>query len=430
MPTMSKRFFTSLAAARRLILGGLLVSATIGTAALPTAQAATTPWVTISPVEVISTAVGSGDGGNAWGGQQPKVARTADGVFAVYSTDQGTDEGGFISRTWQLVRRQANGTWQPITSGIAGREPASLMALPSGKLAVFAWPGGEATLWTVSFANGQTTVTSEIVPGFPTDNWPYSSAGVDALGNLCLLSSDGTEDVTLHYWACRRAGTTRWIVKTTETPHRYAYAYVMPKGAALNVVATRDTTWASLDLPHPGGFDYAFNAYALWRTTNVARWPLSVIDEAEEPWTAEYPEPLLDAQMDSYVDTSGRTHVLYYINGGTTNGEWTLRHRVVSATGAVLADVQLPDLGSVQRIIQDSSKRFYLIGSSGYIQRLRADGYTPLGSRVTIGLGGYDANGQLFIAAPRTGTLPGKTLDVAFVPGDESKFLYVSLQLA
>src|SRR4051794_34003282 len=115
---------------RRVVFWSL-IAAGFAAAASPCASAAAP--ASTRP-DLVSGRTAIGDGGNAWGGHQPRIARTARGLFTVYSVPT---RRGYLHRRWRLARRTATG-WTVIAAGAAGREPPSLVAAPDGALEVVA----------------------------------------------------------------------------------------------------------------------------------------------------------------------------------------------------------------------------------------------------------------------------------------------------
>lgn len=108
--------------------------------------------------------------------------------------------------------------WVSIRSGVAGREPANLLVDPvDSTLYVFAWPGGVPTLhtgrWGPVYAEGQVSMqvtwATEVVGGISIrGNWPYSAAGMDVNGKLCVMCvNGGSSREAYFYWSCKRRGT-------------------------------------------------------------------------------------------------------------------------------------------------------------------------------------------------------------------------------
>src|SRR5438105_10272972 len=97
----------------------------------------------ITRFDVVSTSTATGDGGNAWGGHQPRIVRTRAGTFTAYSVSTGR---GVLRRGWRLAQETPSG-WRVIAGGKAGREPPALLAGPRGELYVIAWPSGWPRVW-------------------------------------------------------------------------------------------------------------------------------------------------------------------------------------------------------------------------------------------------------------------------------------------
>ena len=381
-----------------------------------------------SPVELVSDAVATGDGGNLWGGHQTRIVRTEAGVFTAY-TVPGSDE---LNREWRLVRRDPIMGWQVLAQGESGREPVNLLAAPDGTLYIVGWPAGVGTLWSGTPQGNTLTLKSELIPNLPNGNWPYSSAGIAADGTLCILASQGGEEAGGEFYgSCYVPATGQWVSKVTALDYRYCYTYVFPNSkGGLALVSTRDVRWTALGVQTPAGaFDYAFNAIASWQTDNLLTAPLALTSLEEEPPTAAYPTPFLNAQMDAYEDADGNLHILYWREGEHTAGVRQSRHRILTPDGQVLYDEALPDdSGYYVRIFQDEHARFYLLGSSGRLYFLDANGEDVLRT-ISLDLGGYEVEYSGYgLSVPRTGTPRSNRMDVVFTSGNESQWLYFQIE--
>jgi hypothetical protein len=383
-----------------------------------------------SPVEVVTTRAATGDGGQSWGGHQTRIVRTDEGVFTAYTVDGA----GPLARQWRLVQRQPDATWKVIATGTSGKDPVNLLASPSGTLHVIGWPDAVGTIWSGRPQNGAVTMTSQTIPQVVRDHWPYASAGIDAEGNLCVLSSQGGQTPGGRFdYACYLPVRGRWITQRTELDYKYAYTYVFPDPLGqLSLVSTRDVRWSALGYQQPpGSFDYVFNAFRYWRTRDVTARPIQQFTFVEEPPTRAYPEPYLNAQMDAYIDTQDRMHVLYWRRGATTAGETQHRHRIVAPSGAVLYDGQIPSRGGwFYRIFQDSDQHFYLLGSAGLLYPLEDDGMS-VGEPVSLDLGGYSVEYSGFgLSVPRTGTPLANVMDVVFPSGGGTRWVYFRIDFS
>lgn len=414
----------------------LTPTATVSATRTPLAQATAVPTTEVpphlevsqSPVELITNSAATGDGGNIWGGHQARIVRTQAGIFAAY-TEAGVD---YFSKEWRMAQRVSENNWVILAQGIAGREPVNLLTAPDGTLYIVAWPQGIGTLWSGKPAAGTLTMTSEPIPAMPEGNWPYGSAGINANGDLCVLASNGGEERGGEFvWSCRVQATGEWISQTSTLDYRYAYTYVFPQADhKLALVSTRDVRWSALGYTQPAdAFDYVFNAFGVWQTADLQAQPLERVSFVEEVPTAEYPNAFLDAQMDAYVDSKGRTHILYWQQGASTNGASQTRHRIVSTAGETLFDEQLPEAaGYYNRIFQDDHERFYLLGSSGVLYPLDENG-EQLGEPIRIDLGGHEVEYSGYgLSVPRTGTPLSNTMEVVFPSGDERLWLYFQLR--
>ncbi len=152
-------------------------------------QAPPPPPPTSSSLEIVTDKAATGDGGNPWGGHQTRIVRTNDGVFTAYTVEGS----GYFDRKWRLAWRQEDGTWPVVAQGDAGKDPVNLLASPDGTLHVIGWPNETGTMWSGKPEGNQIVMTKEKIPGVSHSNWPYSSAGIDAEGNLCVLSTQGAK---------------------------------------------------------------------------------------------------------------------------------------------------------------------------------------------------------------------------------------------
>jgi hypothetical protein len=380
-------------------------------------------------LEVVTDNAATGDGGNAWGGHQTRIVRTNDGVFTAYTVVGG----GYYAKKWQLARRQDDGTWPVIAEGDAGREPVNLLASPDGTLHIIGWPNGRGTMWSGKPDNNTIDMAEESIPNVSHSDWPYNSAGIDKNGDICVLSSVGGETPGGTFlWSCYSPSKQKWNSQTTFLDYRYCYTYLFPDvNGSLAVVSTRDVRWAALDYNQPAGeFGYVFNAFGYWLTDDFTKNPLKRLYFVQEKPTDQFPDVYLDAQQDAYLDMAGNMHVLYAVQGASTQGAWHIRQAVLSPDGQLLNDVQLPDdIGGYARIFQDAGGRFYILGSSGLLYPAGMDGLT-LGTPLQIDLGNYTVEYSGFgISAPRTGTLPGNVLDVVFPSSGGHMWIYFQLTL-
>ena len=380
-----------------------------------------------SEVELITN---NADSGNAWGGHQSRIVHTQDGIFTAYITS-GTDE---FSKQWHLVQRQDDGTWAEMAVGNVGGQPANLLAGPDGTLYLIGWPNGLGTLWTGNPENGKLEMVSSPIPNQASGNYPYTSAGINVEGVLCILSSTGGENpVGWFNWSCYHPESGEWITQVNKLDFRYCYTYVFPgPDGQLSLISTRDVRWQVLGYEQPqDAFDYVFNAYGLWHTENTSDVSMErVYLLAEEP-NDQYPFVYLDAQQDAYLDTQGRMHIIYRIQGPSTNNESVSRHAILSTNGNLIVDLPLPqEAGEFSRIFQDKKERYYLIGSAGFLYPMDRNGI-ELGEPVQLDFARYDVEYSGFgLSVPRTGTPLSDVLDVVFPTNGGTDWVYFQLDFS
>jgi len=397
---------------------------------LPSSTSTIEPFVRQTKIEVVTDIAATGDGGNSWGGHQTRIVHTQDGIFTAYTVEGG----GYLSREWRLAERKTDGTWIVISHGISGREPVNLLASPDGTLNVVGWPDGLATLWSGKPENGSVVMKATKIPKELNGNWPYNSAGIDASGDLCVLSSEGGEQPGgRFYWACYLPSEGRWVTQTSKLDYRFCYTYVFPgPDGQLSLVSTRDVRWQALGYKQPPRTsDYVFNAFGFWRTDNVSKVPLKRVYFLEEKPTVQYPAAILNAQEDAYLDTKGQMHVIYHVQGASTQNAWISRQAIISTDGKIIFDVALPEgAGDYSRIFQDREGQFYLLGSSGLLYSMGLDGINA-GKPIRLDLGGNQVEYSGFgVSVPRTGTPLSDVIDVVFPSGNESKWLYFQLDFS
>jgi hypothetical protein len=409
----------------------------------------TTPVV--ERVEVVADQALVGDGGNNWGGHQTRIVRTADGVFLAYTTGQSDPPGPWRAysgtpRSWKLAMRTDAG-WKILAEDQSGREPVNLMAAPDGTLHIIAWPGGMPHLWSGKPVDGKVAMKGGPIPGpWAKSDWPYGAAGISPKGDLALVQSTIDMVPSRFIWGHRPAGEDRWQTGTIPVKQRHCYTYVLPGGdGRLAFTSTRDV------LAKDMGYDksatghilgYVFNRVGLWATDDVANKPTTELQIDESVPTKEFPEvAACGTCVDSYIDTKGRMHALYYFLGADTKGKQRLRHAVIE-NGKILKTVQLPeelsgcfagpadkDKPTFCRLVQDSTGKFYLLGSTAIVPADAEDG-TTLGQPVPLDLKGHQVEySGIAVAAPRGGTPPADFVDGVFPTDGGRKVVYCRIRL-
>ncbi len=388
----------------------------------------------VERLEIVTASAVTGDGGNAWGPHKTRLVRTSAGrLFTAYMTAGS----GSFARQWNLAERNGTG-WQTVATGTAGKDPVNLLVGSDDRLHIVGWPGGLPKLWSSTDSGaGLLKLVSESVPGsWVKTDWPYAAATISPADDLYVLQSLGQQPGELR-WARFSASTNNWSFHRTLLDHGYRYAYLFGEAAGqLSLVAGRDVTWATLSYMQPGTFNYVFNAIKYWRTPDAAVQSLTelLVDEEAPNATFRFVESF---QRDAYLDTYGRTHVLYTVVGPSTAGVEQTRHAIIKA-GAVIKDVAAPSgLGTRARIIQDTVGRFYLMSgwdnNGGEIRIYPADSVdgTQLGQLVTLNVSPYQVRFPgLMLAAPRTGTALADYVDAMFPAGTSAdQWVYVRVRL-
>jgi hypothetical protein len=406
----------------------------------------------VSVCEVVTDQGVVGDGGNNWGGHQTRIVRTPAGIFTAYTTGLSDPTWPRFRpydgspRFWKLAQRTANG-WKVIAEGRSGREPVNLMAGPNGSLHVVAWPDAKPHLWSGQPHDGTIAMKDEAIPGsWENSNWPYNSAGISSTGDIALVQSAGEVPGRL-FWGYLSATSHQWTTRVTVTKERHCYTYVLPEaGGRLAFTSTRDVPteamgYAQSATSHLLGF--VFNRSGLWETDDVATKPMNEIQIAEAVPTREFPEVAANgACVDTYRDTRGRMHVLYFFMGPETKGKQHLRHSIVER--GVVRTVELPEATEpcftlpdapepkrpqFCRIFQDAAGRFYLLGTTAIIPADAEDG-TKLGKPVPLDLDGHAVEySGISIAVPRGGTPPADFVDGVFPTDQGRKVVYLRIQL-
>lgn len=386
--------------------------------------------LTLERVEVAATNVSDGGATDYWGQHKSRIIRTlTDDIFFTYKT----------SATDFAVMHRGPGTsrWTQVYSGTAGYEPVNILEGANESIHVFFWPHDGTTLkWAHSADNGKTFQTDTIPGAFPGGQG-YSGAGANAQGVMTVFET-GDYQPGEFAWAVYNPLTNRW--KFTETPidYRYTYAFFLP-GEHGDVSIT-----GSLDVPQTTiagcGSDRNVYIYTELKYYHIPDMfnptpPTQTVLKKEACHNPPIDSNSVDITVygtDSYLDTQGRLHVLYV---DTNNGGG---HHAIIQNGQVIKDVPVtvPDPYR-DRIIQDTSGRFYLLGMQEGSSRLSiqagtasdTDG-THLAPPVSIDLGSkYPLTGwgNFRIASPRTGTALANYVDGHYQSGNS--IIYFRLKL-
>jgi hypothetical protein len=306
---------------------------------------------------------GNGAVPNGWGSQKDRIVRTSGGdLFMVFIGD-GTD---YTDRIWHLMHLAPQGrSWVQVAEGNAGQEPVNMLVGPHDVLHVFTWPGTNGKLVQyMSKDLGRTLVTETIAGAWESDQG-YAGCGINANGDMAVVQT-GADVPGIFRWAYYSAATGRWSYHENTLNIRHTYTYVFPGyHNDLTLVAMRDALRPELGYPSVSGFNYIFNALSYYYIADVNAPTLQARQIVEVP---PGNDDLVDITYltDAYMDTQGRTHVLYnnYYAGET--------YHAILAHGNLIKNVPLTGIDSTRkaRITQDMQGHFYIIATSSAGDRL------------------------------------------------------------
>lgn len=399
--------------------------------------------IRLDEVTVVTDQAALGDYNNAWGGHQARLARTPDGMlYTVYLVDapgQGAND-----RAFRLAHKTIDG-WEEVGGDTLWGEPPHVLAGPDGTIHVLGYQGaGRMSMWTLAPGSDE-LVRSELPSGWHDGDPSYSGASIAASGAVYLLASQGGgEPGGLLQWASYDPSGRNWTdVMEIVTEQRYAYAYLLAedRDGPLGIVAGRDVLWGVLgDNPWFDPNDYAFNAISHWRSPNAGIEPFVRIDIHEEPPTEDHSSPDTYANFngDAYLDTEGRTHVVYRRRGATTDGDDHLYHAVIENDVIVRharLDVRDNRGGAM---IEDTLGTLYLLTYSQdggrndkmSVRTALDDIGTSWSEPVEVDLGGSTIRySGVTLAAPRTGSQLADYVDGAFPSGDDNEWTHFRIRL-
>lgn len=371
-----------------------------------------------------------GSPGDSWGGQQNRIVRRDDGsLLAAYLTspDGITDPS---RAQWVLLRRgpSSSDRWVELARRRAGREPMHLVDGPGGTAYLVSWPR-RPRVWPV---RGDRVGPAERVPGtwevMEGSSTPYSGVGVGRDGRLCIVgarSDRGTRPGAPYTsdaaWdlACRSpAG--RWSrMRTLPVGLRYCYPFVHVRpGGAVDVVGTRDVTWAAVGYPPvPGAFGYLFDAVDRWHLeTPTDRHPLRT-RLGSMPFTEPATHAPFYWQSDSLIDSRGRLHVL--VQSQTTGGTYRMEHLRVARDGTVLRRAFRVGgyTDGALRLVEDAHGRLLIlfVQSDAVFLITTTHGGMRLGHRIDLTrrlTGGRPVVGPASVTSARGGSHPADVVDL------------------
>lgn len=377
------------------------------------------------------------NGGNSWGNNKLRIERTSTGdLFAVYPA-AGADS---MSKQWVLMHRPPAGPWIETARGVAGREPPNLLVSPGDRLNLFTQPRATPTLVQDGGANGLLPFSAAAIPGgWFTTNFPYSGATVrQDNGDLFFAETreELSQPASAFYWSYRSADTGIWrSVVTQKTMYRYAYLLPVAStngGADFAIAASTDVLWSTLGYQQPAGsFAYVYDRVSLFYTSDYRSGELTekLIYREEQKQNAY----LNVFASDAYRDSRGRVHVIYSVQGPSTNQQIVGHHAVLQG-GTLVADVTLANVscGNEGRVVQDTTGQYYLLtwcGTSLYLWPADSVNGTQIGDPVVLDLSQYPPKDWSWLSIVRGGTALADYVDGAYAGSNDTQLIYFRIRL-
>jgi hypothetical protein len=362
-------------------------------------------------------------------GNPPRIVRSKQGVFTSYLLPD---------RTYRVDQRTPAG-WVTVSkagSGAFNQAPV-LVAAPDDTVYYFDWPAGNLRFWSKPPTKAE-AISAWTELNWYRSEWPSASAGISPEGEIYLMSTPGYGATAgLLQWATYDTRTGTWGALHNETlPQHHDRMYLLPgRDHAFTFTASRTVKWEGVGLTRPAGYwnENLQNRLSMWSTPNSASVPLTSAVVHEEKVTEKYGTPWTtnDNAGDSYVDTKGRLHVIYLVQGESTQGAWVMHHAIFE-NGQLLKDVNTPIGGA--KMIQDTQGAFYYVcwdGNTALTVYKATDEYgLQVGDPVRLPLQGYKVGLSVFLAAPRSGTALADYVDGVFQTDEPTpKWVYVRIRL-
>jgi len=354
---------------------------------------------------------------NGWGSHKNRIVRTSGGdLFTVFVGDGAAS----TDRTWHMMHQApGSSSWVEMASGDAGQEPINILVGPHDELYIFTWPGTKGQLMEYESTDlGQHFISSQIDGTWDTSQG-YTGSGINAVGDIVVVQT-GHDVPGIFRWAYYSPASGKWSYHENTLDVRHTYTYVFPGyNNDLTLVAMRDALRSELGYPSVPNFNYIFNEISYYYIANVNQPVLQSVQVAEVPPGADN-EVDITYLTDVYMDTQGRTHVLYtnYYAGETY-------HAIVDH-GILIKNVPVTGIDSTHkaRIIQDALGHFYILATSASGLSINlypgiaqdTDG-TQLQSPVSLDISkyptcdDYDLCNNPTLTVPRAGDALSNTID-------------------
>jgi len=409
------------------------------TAVLPEAtrgETVTSPYLERLELVTNDADTNSDNGGNAWGNNKLRIQRSSAGdIFVVYPA------GGAAAwnKPWILMHRPPIGGWSEMARGAGGRESPNLLIGPGDRLSLFTQPNGLPDLVKDAGRNGLLPFTPTPMPGsWYGTAYPYAGATVrNDNGDLFFVETQAENlSPSAFYWSYRSTDTGMWHpIMTQNTSFRYTYFLPLASttgGTDFAIAASTDVLWSNLGYKQPPrSFDYVYDRVSLFYTDNYRNAGLTekLIYQEQQKQNAY----LHVFANDAYRDPQRRVHVIYSVQGPSTNQHIVAHHAVVQGA-TIVADVALPGVscGNEGRIFQDATGQYYLLtycGTSLYLWPADSADGTQVGQPVIMDVSQYPPDTWLWLGTVRGGTPLDNVVDGVYSSANGRQLVYFRVQL-
>jgi hypothetical protein len=249
---------------------------------------------------------------------------------------------------------------------------------------------------------------------------------------MVVVQTDGYQPGHF-FWAYYSHSTNQWQFHDSQIDYRYTYGYYIPgTNGDLTITGVRDVPSTVAGGSDPNS--YVFDIIKYFHTTSVTNPNLSeVIVKQDSSGNAGGHIAITTWISDTYIDTQGRTHILYDDNGTGYNA--------IIQNGAIVKDVplQVGDDYKV-RMIQDTTGKFYLLDLNGssldvYPASVGDTDGTQFDPAVSLSLEQYPScpDGSScqapHLAVPRGGTPLADYVDGVYNSGQGEQWVYFRVNL-
>ena len=379
----------------------------------------------------------------AWGGHQPRIVRTDDGVYlAVMAKEINGDLREF--RVYKIDGSTPILIGKETTTGVA----ISFVAGLDGSLYVLGldMPSpntngvvgyGVATAWKYAAGADSYTASEKIQYNGPDlkNNINYEGVTVTEDGNIVMVISYVDNSAAYNsklLWLTLDAEAKIWgQVHSAPVEYSELYMYVLPKaGDQISVFSNVGGPFSLLGYEAPPGFTYLWHNMTLWDVPDANGNTLTEIKRYEATHSPENVSPMVQASSfgDAYVDSFGYTHLLFNENNllGIGSHPDQMRYAIYNPDNILVAESIIFDGAHSARFAEAPDGMLYILKMTSETNKLEVyavnDARLASASiekvftqRIT------DANGApcistysgLSVTSPRAGSLNEFYVDVA-----------------